>query len=242
MADDYQPAEYWADRLAEVGGLRSTGHVASGESYNRWLYRRKGHVLGMALKEARSLERTLDLGSGVGWVVEQLLQRGARHVHGVDISAAAIDDLRTRFAGHTFDVVRLGEEPLPLGDASIDCATFLDVAYHIVDDGLWEATLAETARVLVPGGDLVVIDAFAPQEVRPASHVRFRAAPRWHAAAEAVGLEHRSTIPCYRWLSRPRSASRLRHLPETARAAVEYALDLVLPSPAHLSCVVYRKA
>ena len=241
MADDYQPAAYWADRLAEVGGLRSTGHVAYGEAYNRWLYRRKGMVLGRALRRVSTLDRSLDLGSGVGWVVEQLLQRGARHVHGVDIAAAAVEDLRRRFPTQTFDVVRLGEEPLPLDDGSIDCTTFLDVAYHIVDDALWEGTLAEAARVLVPGGGLVVIDAFAPEEIRPASHVRFRAADRWHAAAGTVGLEHVETLPCYRWLSRPRGVSQLRRLPESARGAVEYALDLAMPSPAHLSCVVYRR-
>jgi SAM-dependent methyltransferase len=241
MTADYQPAEYWSDRLAEVGGLRSTGHVSYGEVYNRWLYKRKGVVLARALRDVRRVDRALDLGSGVGWVVEQLQRAGAQHVHGVDISDAAVAELRRRFPTWTFDTVRLGEQPVPAADGSFDVATFLDVAYHIVDDALWEATVADAARLLVRGGGLVVIDAFAPTEIRPASHVRFRAADRWHEHAEAVGLQHVSTTPCYRWLSRSRGASQLRRLPETARAVIEYGLDAVLPSPAHLSCAVYRK-
>lgn len=241
VADDYLPAEYWSDRLASVGGLRSTGHVAYGEAYNRWLYKRKGVVLDKALHHVSSTERVLDLGSGVGWVVEQLLRRGAQHIYGVDISESAVAALRERFPEHRFDQVRLGEEQLPLEDASQNVATFLDVAYHIVDNDLWGSAVAEVSRALVPGGSLVVIDAFAPTEIVPAPHVRFRSASHWDDRAASVGLEQVTRLPCYRWLSRPRGSSRLRRLPETARAVLEYGLDAVLPTPAHLSCIVYRK-
>jgi len=239
--DDYRPAEYWADRLAEVGGLRSTGHVAYGEAYNRWLYRRKGEVLARALQRVEALDRALDLGSGVGWVVDRLERAGASHVHGVDISAAAVAALRERHPSFRFDEVHLGEQPLPVADASIDCVTFLDVAYHIVDDALWEQTVAEAARVLRPRGSFVVIDAFAPAEIRPAAHVRFRAADRWHAVASAAGLDLVTTLPCYRWLSRPRQASILRRLPDSWRGAVEYLLDSIVASPSHLACAVYSR-
>jgi len=213
--------------------------VAYGESYNRWIYRRKGVVLGRALGQVASLERALDLGSGVGWVVDALRRHGAGHVHGVDISADAVTGLRQRFPAYTFDQVRVGEEPLPIADASIDVATFLDVSYHIVDDAAWEPAVAEAARALRPGGSLVVIDAFGAEELRPADHVRFRSADRWHTHAAAVGLDLVSTAPCYRWLSRPRDGSMLRVLPQSMRGALEYGLDTVWSTPSHLACTVY---
>lgn len=241
MVDDYRPAEFWSDRLSEIGGLRSTGHASYGEAYNRWLYRRKGIVLDRALRVVGPFNRALDLGSGIGWVVDRLQRAGASHVHGIDISAEAVTHLRERFPEFIFDQVRLGEQPIPIDDGSIDCVTFLDVAYHIVDDGLWERTVAEAARVLRPGGSLVVIDAFGPAEVRPAAHVRFRSAERWHRVARGVGLSPVEQLPCYRWLSRSQGASVLHRLPERIRGAVEFGLDAVAATPSHLSCVVYSR-
>lgn len=241
MPEDYVPAQYWAQRLAGVRGLRSVGHVSYGEPYNRWIYRRKGVVLGRALGHVASLERALDLGSGVGWVVDALHGHGAGRVHGLDISADAVAALRERFPDDRFDQVRIGDEPLPVDDGSFDVATFLDVAYHIVDDTAWEQAVAEAARALRPFGSLVVIDAFGATEQVPASHVRFRSADRWHAHAAAVGLDIVTTLPCYRWLSRPRHQSMLRRLPQSLRGAMEYGLDTVLPTPSHLACTVYSR-
>lgn len=241
MPEDYVPARYWTQRLAGVGGLRSVGHVAYSEPYNRWIYLRKGVVLGRALRKVASVERALDLGSGVGWVVDALHRHGAGHVHGIDISDEAVVGLRERFPADTFDQARIGDEPLPVDDASFDVATFLDVAYHIVDDAAWERSVAEAARALRPFGSLVVIDAFGASEQRPADHVRFRSAERWHGHAAAVGLDVVATLPCYRWLSRPRDESVLRVLPQPVRGALEFGLDAVLPNPSHLACTVYAR-
>lgn len=239
--DNYDPPSYWSDRLASVGGLRSTGHAAYSEEYNRWVYRRKGRVLAAALSDVATMEHAVDLGSGVGWVVEQLSVMGAAHVHGFDISEDTVAELQGRFPAHQFDALRLGEDVLPLDDGVADVVTLLDVSYHIVDDDAWENCVAEAARVLRPDAVLVVTDAFGAEEDRPAAHVRFRTVDRWHEHAAACGLRPHSLRPCYRWLSRPPSASALRFLPQRARGALEFALDAVAPSPPHLRCAVYKR-
>ena len=238
--DDYRPQAYWSDRLRRVGGLRSTGHQQYSESYNRWIYRRKGVVLRGALRGA-DLTRVVDLGSGVGWVIEQLDALGAREVVGIDIADDAVVALQQRFPRHTFHQVVLGAEPIPVEDGWATTATFLDVTYHIVDETAWESAVADAARVLAPGGRLVVIDAFGAEERRPASHVRFRSLARWELHASAVGLVLDARHPCYRWLSRGRDESQLRRLPQRARGAIEYGLDAVLPRPAHLTAAVFRR-
>src|SRR5690349_10430675 len=92
MSEDYEPARYWTDRLAGDYSLRGTGHLAYSARYNRWIYRVKRRALRRGLRGSAAGARALDLGSGTGWVVEQLLDRGLR-VDGCDIAANAVAEL-----------------------------------------------------------------------------------------------------------------------------------------------------
>ena len=239
--DEYRPAEYWSRRLAGEFTLRGTGHQCYSERYNRWLYRRKRAALAAALRGLPPRPAALDVGSGVGWVVAELLARGAS-VEGCDIADIAVERLRERFPEATFFQAAVGAAPLPRDDASYDVVTMLDVAYHVVDDALWEAAVADLARVLRPGGRLVVSDGLGADDVVPASHVRFRSRVRWEGAAAANGLSVVRVLPYFRWLSRDQAASRLERLPDGARGAVEYVLEGLVPRRPHMRLAVLEKS
>ena len=147
----YQPEPYWSDRLGDNFNLRGTGHIAYDEAYNRWLYRAKGVALRRALRLTPHGGRALDIGSGVGWVIEELLSRGLA-VEGADISPESVARLRGGFPD--VPVLRAVDraQPIERADATFDVVTMLDVAYHVVDDELWRAGVAEVIRVLKPGG------------------------------------------------------------------------------------------
>jgi SAM-dependent methyltransferase len=240
VVDDYEPATYWQDRLADDFSLRGTGHIAYSEGYNRWLYRAKRRALRSALRGVRR-GRALDVGSGVGWVVEQLLAEGFA-VDGCDIAPVAVSRLRTRFPASTFVEHAVGDGRLPFPDASFDVVTMFDVAYHVTDDDRFVAAVSDLARVAVPGGAVVVTDGFGSADVVPARHVRFRSRARWDAVVRDAGLAVDRVVPMFRWLSRDRDAGvLLRHLPDGVRGGLEYGLEGLVPRTPHLSCAVLRR-
>jgi ArsR family transcriptional regulator len=101
--------------------------------------------------------RLLDIGTGTGRLLELLAPRIAAGV-GIDASRAMLALARTRLAkpglGHC--AVRLADMyRLPLPDAMFDAVVLQMVLHHAEDPA---AALAEAARVLRPGGALVVVD------------------------------------------------------------------------------------
>jgi ArsR family transcriptional regulator len=101
--------------------------------------------------------RLLDIGTGTGRVLELLAPR-VRQGLGVDASKAMLALARSRLAhpGLARCAVRLADMyRLPLADASFDIAV-LQMVLHYAEDPA--GAVAEAARVLRPGGNLIVID------------------------------------------------------------------------------------
>ena len=233
MPEGYDPAQYWSERLDAGLGLRGTGHWRYSERYNRWLYRRKGRVLRRALAGITPPMHAFDVGSGTGWVVEQLVALGAT-ADGSDIAESAVHDLGRRYPDADFFQLAIGTDRVPQPDGAYDVVTAMDVLYHVTDDDQWHAAVLELARLLRPGGRLVVTDGLAEADVQPAPHVRFRSMGRWLDTAARTGLELYESGPLFRWLSRSPEVPGFRRLPDGLRGGVEYALDRLAPNPPHM--------
>jgi ArsR family transcriptional regulator len=101
-----------------------------------------------------------DLGCGTGIVLDALAPHVAR-VIGVDASDEMLTAAHTRVAA--FDNVELRRgalEALPIDAGTLDRATMMLVLHHVPSPAL---ALAEAARVLKPGGRLLIVD-MAPHE------------------------------------------------------------------------------
>ena len=101
--------------------------------------------------------RLLDIGTGTGRILELLAPRMSQGV-GVDASKAMLALARSRLAreGLNHCSVRLADMyRLPLADASFDTIV-MQMVLHYAEDP--PGVLAEVARVLRPGGRLIVID------------------------------------------------------------------------------------
>jgi 2-polyprenyl-6-hydroxyphenyl methylase / 3-demethylubiquinone-9 3-methyltransferase len=91
-----------------------------------------------------------DIGCGGGLFAEEFARLGAR-VIGIDPSRPSLYTARSHAAamGLSIDYRAGTGERLPLDDASVDIACCVDVLEHVNDV---DAVIAETARVLRPGG------------------------------------------------------------------------------------------
>lgn len=96
-----------------------------------------------------------DLGCGTGQVAAALAPFVARVV-AIDRSGEMLQTARRRLRDWSHVEVRRGSlEALPVGDAELDAATLILVLHHVADPAV---VLAEAARVLKPGGRLLIAD------------------------------------------------------------------------------------
>lgn len=126
--------------------------------------------------------RVLDAACGTGYGSALLADHGASRVIGIDIDAEAVAYARRRFArqGVEFRVGSADDTGLP--DASIDLITSFETIEHVPDPA---RLLAEFARVLAPGGRLVMstpndwgltdfhVHSFTPDQLRAIIEDRF---------------------------------------------------------------------
>lgn len=100
-------------------------------------------------------KRILDIGCGPGTLAKRLTEDGAS-VTGVDPGEAALGKAREAVPAARFEAA--SAEALPFPDAHFDGAVIFNALHHVPDPA---AALREAARILVPGGTLVVVEPLA---------------------------------------------------------------------------------
>jgi SAM-dependent methyltransferase len=117
----------------------------------------------LRLLEAAPIESLLDAGTGTGRMLELLAPHIRRGV-GIDVSPEMLAIARDRLAraGANHCQVRLSDVyRLPFAAEGFDVVLFHQVLHYLDDP---QAAVAEAARVLKPGGRMVIAD-FAPHEL-----------------------------------------------------------------------------
>ena len=107
-------------------------------------------------------DRLVDLGTGTGALLRRLAERPdhPRRVTGVDASAAML--ARVPALPEGWSLREADGRRLPMGDGTVDVMT---CAYliHLLEPEDRRAVLAEIARVLTPGGRVVLVSLLAPR-------------------------------------------------------------------------------
>ena len=151
------PARY--DRLAEILSMGQNG---------RWRNEMVDHIVSAvrpAPAAAQPLARgvVLDVASGTAGVAAQLASRTGARVVGVDLTEEMLRQGRANVAaaglGARVGLVAGRAERLPFPDASFDALTFTYLLRYVDDP---QATLAELARVVKPGGTMASLEFCVP--------------------------------------------------------------------------------
>jgi SAM-dependent methyltransferase len=125
-------------------------------------------------------ERVLDVGTGAGAIAVAIAPLVGRVV-GVDTVPELLEQARRRAAGaESVEFLEADAARLPFDPGSFDLATCVRVLHHVRRP---ELVVAEAARVLRPGGRLLLVDQVAPMDPLVAIEVdRFeRARDRSHS-------------------------------------------------------------
>jgi ubiquinone/menaquinone biosynthesis C-methylase UbiE len=171
LLDAASDGDHWAKadtaRLAAVRADRAT----AAERYfaqhaESWDAIRSLHVADSAVEAAMRdligthVGRLVDIGTGTGRMIE-LFGGAASHAIGIDRSPEMLRLARAKLDGQGAHELRQGDvSALPLADASADTVILHQVLHFIPAP---EAALAEAARLLAPGGRILIAD-FAPHD------------------------------------------------------------------------------
>lgn len=178
--------------------MPSDSHDYFDQIAEQWDQMREGFFSGAIRERAfqvaavGSEATALDMGAGTGFITEGLLARGAQ-VIAVDQSSHMLDELQRKFGHRAGLDCRVGEEQsIPVPDGSVDFV-FANMYLHHVEDP--PGAIREMARVLKPGGKLVLtdLDQHDYEFLRTEQHDRWLGFDRddvttWFAGAELIDV------------------------------------------------------
>jgi SAM-dependent methyltransferase len=144
-------------RLQEVLRLRKESFEAHGDERGQLVPGRSWAAWARALGHLLPPLRVADLGCGEGYLTIEAA-RWAREVIAVDRSRAVLAQARAlaRRQGVTNIRWKQGEiERVPISDASVEVALLSQALHHAVEPA---RALAEAARIVIPGGRVLVLD------------------------------------------------------------------------------------
>lgn len=161
--DQSQVKNYWETRLANDYSLGGVGHLAAGRNYNYWIYKMREKHFRRAIKSihASSSSECLDIGSGTGFYLDQLLKSGFRIITGSDLTDVAVRNLQRKYLGCKIVKLDITSEHTGLTDR-YSLVTCMDVLFHIVDEEAYEKAFKNFNSLVEEGNYLIITENLTP--------------------------------------------------------------------------------
>ena len=195
------------------------GRLANAYRESKTHSRDNGLVGAASMLSDRRYGIAVDVGAGPGFTAFAIADR-CDHVIATDVTPEMLEQARSlrveRGAPQT-QMMLATAEALPYRDGSIDLITCRTAAHHFVDVEAW---LGEVARVLSPGGELILIDTVSPDDAeaeewmhrieiwRDPSHARNLTTSEWENATVDAGMRVVETAMSRVYLEYPDWAER----------------------------------
>jgi len=191
----------------------------------------------------------LDVATGAGHVAKALSPQVATVV-AADLTVPMLATARRFLDGsgcRNVVYVAADAEALPFLDGAFDCVTCRIAAHHFPEPRRF---VAEAARVLKPGGRMVLIDNVAPEDpslatffnelerMRDTSHVRAASPSEWRAWLAAAGLVERNAQMGRKKHDFPDWVGRTTTSPEQRAAVEAFALGASAAARQHFAIEV----
>ncbi|WP_322487907.1 class I SAM-dependent methyltransferase [Chloroflexus sp.] len=176
MTNQYQPQQYWEQRLHQHFDLTGVGHRALGPNYNQHLYKRRLETLTAGLVQLSYTlhgKKILEIGCGTGFYTEFFNTKNITRYLGIDITRISVKKLKKKYPSFDFicaDVANFNTT----NTENFDIVFIADVLFHIVDDQRFKNALQNVIDCLKPGGLLIVSDVLPRETKQTAAHVRLR--------------------------------------------------------------------
>jgi ubiquinone/menaquinone biosynthesis C-methylase UbiE len=138
-------------------------------SSQEWREALEKWIIPYALDGADLGDDVLEIGPGPGMTTD-LLRADLAKLTSVEIDDQLAGSLATRLRGTNVEVVQADATNLPFDDGRFTGAVSFTMLHHVPTADLQDRLLSEVARVLAPGGVLVVSDSIASPELE-ALHV-----------------------------------------------------------------------
>lgn len=203
---EFDPKEYWEERLRANFGLDGVGYIGLGKNYNKWIYKVREKVFFRAIKsidiDLRGV-KVLDIGSGTGFYIERWKAVGVSEVVGTDITNISVEKLKEKFPGDRFYQIDIGDNLNQLQIANIqipnqyDVVSAFDVLYHIVDDGRYKKSIENIYALLRKGGFFIFSENFLHHETERAIHQVSRSLEDIEENLKKTGFQILKRVPMF---------------------------------------------
>lgn len=125
----------------------------------------EGQILPWALQDVALGPDVIEVGPGPG-VTTDVIRTRVDQLTAVEIDPELAGSLAKRMAGTNVDVLEADATDLPLDDDRFSGAVSFTMLHHVPTAELQDRLFAELARVLAPGGVLVLSDSVASDDLR----------------------------------------------------------------------------
>jgi SAM-dependent methyltransferase len=195
---------YWEERLSGEFNLDGVGYAGLGRAFNRQMYRVRRHgFLRLARPLVTGQVDVLDVGSGTGFYIDRWQELGAARITGSDMTETAVERLSAQYPAHRFLRMDIGAEELPLEPAGFDLVSAIDVLFHIVDEDAHTRALRNLARLVRPGGHVIVSENLYRVPPAPAEHQVGRGEAEILRRLADAGLTLRRRAPMFVLMNTP---------------------------------------
>jgi SAM-dependent methyltransferase len=148
---EYHPEPYWSD-VAKRIKARKGKNVIAGDDEPYYRYKRE-RFLSLFHEVDFSGKKVLEIGSGPGGNLKELLSRSPKSLTGVDISPDMVELAKSNLPPEV-NIIKVNGTSLPFEDRAFDIVFTATVLQHNTDEIMLKQLMAELCRV---SGDRVFL-------------------------------------------------------------------------------------